>query len=544
MHFFISEASWSKPSLFLDHWGKPLFTLLSSPFSQFGYSGIIGFNILVFVFTVLVGWRILRNFNCHWSWSLAFPFLLLASNQYNITVLNGLTEPLFSLFLVSGMLFLQEKKWLLTALVIGCLPFLRSEGQLPFVLILAVLLVRKEFKYIALLFVPFIIYALVGEVSLGDPFWYFTRSPYHLANNIYGSGSYFHYLINWRQYFGWSGLVLLALGITSFLILLKLRKTYLLRWDIIVLAAGSFLGIIALHSYFWGSGKNGSLGLLRIATQGLPGFLLLLIYLIEQVRVNKQLLSSWWKIIPASLIILAIINLSYPTTPVIDEDLIQATQFVQKNKQGHQRLFFYHPLIGFSLKSNPFLKDKAHYQLGSKSLQGLPYGFFKYGDFLLWDSHFGKVEEVNPLPYLFDHPNFTAVNSMVESESAVWVFQYVPSSYKKAHPFDNRTTLANNFKADISNDEYHNLPSIKTKNQSNTYQLKMTTNQPCRIVVTADNSDYRAFEMIQGENEVSFTLPPNKNYSLYIWNYDKVKLSVSGELNLVEKVYAEVWTNR
>jgi hypothetical protein len=43
MHYYISNASWQNPSLFLDHWGKPLFILLSSPFSQFGFAGIVFF---------------------------------------------------------------------------------------------------------------------------------------------------------------------------------------------------------------------------------------------------------------------------------------------------------------------------------------------------------------------------------------------------------------------------------------------------------------------------------------------------------------------
>lgn len=60
-HFSISNESWNEPALFLDHWGKPLFTLLSSPFAQLGFKWYVGFNILVFALTVLVVFRLFRH---------------------------------------------------------------------------------------------------------------------------------------------------------------------------------------------------------------------------------------------------------------------------------------------------------------------------------------------------------------------------------------------------------------------------------------------------------------------------------------------------
>jgi hypothetical protein len=46
-HYMISCYSWKHPHLLLDHWGKPIFTLLSSPFSQVGYKGLLLFNVLI-----------------------------------------------------------------------------------------------------------------------------------------------------------------------------------------------------------------------------------------------------------------------------------------------------------------------------------------------------------------------------------------------------------------------------------------------------------------------------------------------------------------
>ena len=146
MHFFISEASWSKPYLLLDHWGKPLFTLLSSPFAHWSYTGILLFNLLVFTLTTVGAWRILKLLQVATLWKFVFPFVLLGSVQYNITILSGLTEPLFSLFLLWASYFYLNKKGLLAALLIGCLPFLRSEGQLPLILMVLLFVLNKEYK--------------------------------------------------------------------------------------------------------------------------------------------------------------------------------------------------------------------------------------------------------------------------------------------------------------------------------------------------------------------------------------------------------------
>ena len=45
-HYLVSRYSWKHPDLLLYSWGKPFFTIVSSPFSQFGFMGMAVFNIL------------------------------------------------------------------------------------------------------------------------------------------------------------------------------------------------------------------------------------------------------------------------------------------------------------------------------------------------------------------------------------------------------------------------------------------------------------------------------------------------------------------
>jgi hypothetical protein len=46
-HYLLAHHAWKYPNLFFNHWGKPVFTMLSSPFAQFGFKGVKLFNVFV-----------------------------------------------------------------------------------------------------------------------------------------------------------------------------------------------------------------------------------------------------------------------------------------------------------------------------------------------------------------------------------------------------------------------------------------------------------------------------------------------------------------
>ena len=163
MHLNISQASWSDTELFIHHWGKPLFILLSSTFAQFGMDGMVFFNIIVFVLTVILGWKILSYFSISILFQSAFPLILISVFDYTNSVLAGLTEPIFSLFIMLSLWLMISKKWIWFAIIVSLTPFLRSEGQLVIVLGFCTLLLVKEFKSIPFLALGFALYGILGK---------------------------------------------------------------------------------------------------------------------------------------------------------------------------------------------------------------------------------------------------------------------------------------------------------------------------------------------------------------------------------------------
>src|ERR1043165_5405053 len=56
-HYLFSRYAPIHPQLYFDHWAKPLFVLLASPFAQLGITGMKIFNSLVSLGTILVTFR-------------------------------------------------------------------------------------------------------------------------------------------------------------------------------------------------------------------------------------------------------------------------------------------------------------------------------------------------------------------------------------------------------------------------------------------------------------------------------------------------------
>ena len=160
VHYFYSAASWENPILFLELWNKPLFTILTSSFAQFGLGGMIFFNVLVFLLTIIFAWRILNHFQVNRYFALSFPLFLLLTQDYSNTILAGHTEPLFSLLLLAATWFWVKEKYLVFAFLIGLLMFSRSEGQLPFLLGLMLLTYIRQWKATLYLF-AFIIQSIL-----------------------------------------------------------------------------------------------------------------------------------------------------------------------------------------------------------------------------------------------------------------------------------------------------------------------------------------------------------------------------------------------
>ncbi len=419
-HFFYAQAVFSDPLHALNHWAKPLFTLLASPFAQLGFQGMVLFNAGVFWVTALIARMVLVHLRTPFAWQAVFPLLLMISGDYVMTVIAGLTEPLFNLVMMLAVLFLVRKQTLAFALAVSFLPYLRSEGQLPVILAVAVLLVLHRAKHLPFLLVGSVIYAVIGAVVLGDFWWYFTESPYVASNAVYGSGSPWHYVISYRNYLDNVGLFMLIIAVGVFL--WKLKQRTFARTDLVVLlfGLGTFFGIIGVHSLLYAKGMYGAYGLTRLATQGLPVLFLICLWLIGGVAFKRPA----WRLAHTRLplLLVAALALFVATTHRHDERLKPLPQaLIDFPLPEAGKVVYHHPLVPYLAGENPFTPG-SRFIFWQRSDRLLP-AAMQPGDCLVWDAQFGPAEMNLPLDLLMAHPNLELVAQAPLDGAAVALFR-------------------------------------------------------------------------------------------------------------------------
>ncbi len=390
-HFAISQLSWKEPLLFLDHWNKPLYTLFSSFFAQFGQRYFPFFTLLCFVGSTIVMFQIFNKLKVHSMYAVIAPILLLTIPDYTFGVLAGMTEPFFGLITLCLLLTILNNKWWLFALIASFTPFARSEGMYIVFLAVLVLLINKQWKIIPILAVGFLIYAIIGKIALDQFWWYFENDPYP-ATSIYGSGKWTVYIESWKMHLGLLTVVFIPFAFFGWFIWRSRENK--LAWTVALFVVGTYVGIIGIHSYLWAYGLKGALGLSRIATQGLPLFCCFLLLLTDFV--SREFVRSVQLFFAALFLVGAYSELKELKLPLKANEFQKiikkvVVQLQHSNLEG-RTVYYLHPLISHYMGINQFEKHEIFKQT-SIHLKSFDDHYFKTGDLIIRDSHFGPVDQ-------------------------------------------------------------------------------------------------------------------------------------------------------
>jgi len=550
MHFNISQASWTNSNLFIHHWGKPLFILLSSTFAQFGMDGMVFFNILVFGLTTIFGWKILNHFSVSTLIQCSFPIILISVFDYSSTILAGLTEPLFSFFIMIASWLLITKKWFWFAIVVSFIPFLRSEGQLAIVLAGFVLFFAKEFKYIPLLLVGFILYAIIGQLIIGDFWWYFTTSPYYWDNAIYGYGNWYDYLKSFRQFLGLTGLILMLFGIAILLKFLKKKEWDKIQFNWLFFVSGIFLGVVFIHSYFWANGVQGSLGLTRIATQGMPSFILITLYYASKIELSSLFSNVRNVFFLGLLVTLPLSTILSSRFPVeaegLDLEVLNAAKFLKDEKIEGQKIFFHHPLFVFEMGGNPMKLNQPFVFYFCNGLKNDLGDLIKPGDLIIRDSHFGPQEAGMHLKDFENCKDLVKIKRFVSSAQfedryneieGITIYQYIPKVKAPLIPFKKEINVERKFKF-LNGQEFLDLNDLfSTEFTHKLVRLELYCNES-DIKFVVYNEYSKKYQSVDIElNKITshnFSITELTNTKIYFWNPNKKKCVVEIKLLSIE----------
>jgi ABC-type cobalt transport system substrate-binding protein len=343
-HFRISKYAFTYPYLFLDHWGKPLFTLLSSPFSQFGFNGLRFFNIVTGILAAYLSFRVAQELKIK-NPPIVLFFVIFSPLFFRL-FFSGLTEILFSFVLILAIFFFVRKKYLFSTLVISFLPFVRTEGIIFFVIWLILLGINKKWKIIPLLFSGTLIYSLIGWSYYGDILWVFHKMPYTGAANIYGRGELLHFVNSADHIIGIPLIILFLFGLVSYVrsfIKNEFKSARQINEGFLVF--GGMAIYFVAHSYVWWKGIGGSLGLVRVMACIIPLAAIICARganILTDILPKKRIVQSLLPVLLVLIVTLStILGIKIPMKAGRQEKvLIEAAEWVKKSKYFHNKIYY------------------------------------------------------------------------------------------------------------------------------------------------------------------------------------------------------------
>jgi len=392
-HFIFAKYAPAHPRLFFDHWAKPLYVLLASPFAQFGFVGIKIFNVIISLFTLFFTYKIavkleLKN-------ALLSSLILIFTPLSFVLTFSGLTEPLFALFLTGAIYLILVDKLRWAVILISFLPFVRSEGLIIIGVFGIYFLLKKQWKFIPILLLGHLVYSVAGFFVFNDFFWVFNKIPYSKLSSIYGSGELSHFVEQMIYVVGIPIYVLFWIGVIS-IGWKSIKKTVTVELQILVFVG--FFAFLIAHSLFWYFGIFNSMGLKRVLVGVAP--LVAIIALIGFNFLTEEVLKLGKKpkLILQSLLMGYVFVFPFTSNPAAinwDKDLnltldqtlvLQLADYVNENELTDQRFVYDHPFLSLALDIDHFDPNKRIELTPNYPNES------KVGDLIIWENWFAVID--------------------------------------------------------------------------------------------------------------------------------------------------------
>ena len=263
LHYIFARFAPQHPLNLFDTWAKPLFTLVLIGPAQFGLQGVMIWQCLLVAASAWLSYWIAEQFKIPYA-ALAILFCYTAPDYFRIQF-SGLTEPLFGFILIASVALLVAGRAGWSAALVSWLPFVRSEGFILLGLWVLCLLWLRQWRFLPLLLLGYVVYSAAGAIVLGEPGWVFGRNSYPTISP-YGNGHWKTFILALLPLMGWIASLLMMLGAVQF----AWRAIHKSSWSNnlfrieLLLVYGVIATFLLAHTLFWVFGIFGSAGLTRV----------------------------------------------------------------------------------------------------------------------------------------------------------------------------------------------------------------------------------------------------------------------------------------
>jgi hypothetical protein len=421
-HYQMARYAFKHPEYFLNHWGKPLFTILSSPLAQFGYTGAVAFNLICGLLSSWFAYLTAKRMDYRHAW-VAIIFTLFTP-LYLFSMFSSLTEILFSLVLISAIYLFISKRFIWSAVVISLIPFARTEGMMFIFLFVPAFIWVKQYKSIPFLFSGFIVFSIAGWPFYHDFLWFFTKMPYSSSGSeLYGSGSFWYYFSRLNEILDYPLLLLSIAGLLF--ILLNVKKSLNSLHDIkyitlYFLIIPSIFGFILVQSFLWWQGMMGVLSSTRFMACVLPLGSLLALTGFEWV-LKKAKASKVMYIFSGVFILSAVVHQPFkhgilPTKTAVNFAVMEElTAWLKNSPYSNHRAIYTDPMFPHYMNIDPFDQQKCFKIYNYQNID--PASLLKQGELLIWDAQFAGYEGRLPFDSLTKNNNLKLLNVFTPNES-------------------------------------------------------------------------------------------------------------------------------
>lgn len=410
-HFNIARWAFRYPYLFLDHWGKPLYTLLAAPFAQYGFTHVRILNSLLGLLTAWYIWKLARLLRFEHAWFSAV--LAVFTPMYFVMMSTGMTEILFSLILIVSIYLFFKEEYIISAVAVSFLFLARTEGLAFELLFLFGFLLKKEWKAVPFLATGFVVFSLIGLVYHYHDFWWLiTERPYAKGGaSVYGSGNWYHFFQFMPEYLGQIIRILLFAG-SLFLIvewIISEKKFQSQPFYLILLVLGAFWGYFFIHSYLWWKGET-SAGLTRVMAGATPliGIIALsFLRFIDKFIKNKKITTAILLVLSGILIFQSAKfyyrSASYDPAMKVKNEV---TNWLRESGELRHKLVMHDPYFAFSTEIDAWDQNIVQYGFSNNDTPetGLPDSAL-----FIWDAHFSANEGRLAFSEIAENRNFEVV---------------------------------------------------------------------------------------------------------------------------------------
>ncbi len=412
-HFKFARAAFNRPEFLLDHWAKPVFTLLTAPFAQFGFIGVQIFNLIAGVLSAWMCYAVSKELKL--SYSPVSMIILFFIPIYSIIVISGMTEVLFGFISILCVFLVLKEKYIISSVIISFLPLIRTEGIVIVPIFALVLLIKGKYYHLPLLLTGFVLYSIIGYFHYKDIFWLITRMPYRGAVDIYGKGSFMYYFHAAHRIFGNTVNFLIILGILGIIISLIRKKEKSLDTFLLILIP--FVTYFMAHVVMWRSGIGNSLGEHRYMVAIAPFAAIislkginLLVGIIPSFRYKKHI-----EVLIISVFLYLIVTFPFKlynlpvklgaTQKVVNE----CSEWIKENGYHTRKIYLYEPDFFYFLNLKAFDETKCHEFVYDVDNPGYN---IETGAIVLWDAHFSPICKL-PLDKLQQSKDFRQLRDFI-----------------------------------------------------------------------------------------------------------------------------------